>query len=424
MQNSSPAPDFIRRLTGGVFYGWWLVAIGAFIAAVAGNELSMSLFTLYFFTSLRMDPAFSISGWLYILYNAVAAASSVLPPFVGMAVDRWGSRRLMLIGLSLVGIGLVAMGLSSRVVVVAAVIPMVFAGSRLGAYLPAVAAVNHWFRRRRAMAIAILLFVVTVVGALAKQVPGPFGQQAVLATGLVVLAIALPLAFLVRDRPDLYGQHPDGVEPRDDEPTPEFTVKEAVRNREFWMFALAAACLGAASEVVARGGMQLMEWRDVHPFPFDEIDTVRMVVHILSILAGGYLGDRIPLRRALLWFALLHVGAIAVSLAANGIGFFFLAAVILGMGTGGLQPLLVAALGAHYGQHRFATIFGIYLIVSGMLSNATFSSPFLLNQLFHSSIVSVVASAVLAAIGVVACLLVRQPCPYQTKVASEEQEGG
>ena len=283
------------------------------------------------------------------------------------------------------------------------------------------------------MAIAILLFVVAVAGALVRQLPEPFGyvrepfgQQAVLATGLVVLVIAVPLAFLVRNRPEPYGQHPDGMGPRDDELIPEYTVQEAVRNREFWMFAVAAACLGAAGETMARGGMQLMEWRDVRPFPVDEIDTVRTAVHILSILVGGYLGDRVPLRRALLWFALLHVAAIAVSLAANGIEFFFLAAAILGIGTGGLQPLLVAAIGAHYGRYRFATTFGIYLIASGMLSNATFSSPFLLNQLFHSSIMPVFVSAVLAAIGVPAYLSVREPCisPSQTRAASEQREGG
>ena len=433
MQNSSPAPDFIRRLTGGVFCGWWLVAIVAFIVVVAGNELMLWLFTRYFFTLPRTDPTIPISGWPYTFYHAAAAASSALPPFVGMAVDRWGSRRLMLIGLPMVGIGLVVAGLSSRVGVVAAALPLVFAGSRLGAYLPAVAAINYWFRRRRAMAIAILLFVVAVAGALVRQLPEPFGyvrepfgQQAVLATGLVVLVIAVPLAFLVRNRPEPYGQHPDGMGPRDDELIPEYTVQEAVRNREFWMFAVAAACLGAAGETMARGGMQLMEWRDVRPFPVDEIDTVRTAVHILSILVGGYLGDRVPLRRALLWFALLHVAAIAVSLAANGIEFFFLAAAILGIGTGGLQPLLVAAIGAHYGRYRFATIFGIYLIASGMLSNATFSSPFLLNQLFHSSIIPVFVSAVLAAIGVSAYLSVREPCisPSQTRAASEQREGG
>ena len=426
-----PAPGFVRRPGGGVFYGWWLVAIAAFIAVVAGSEIRQSFFAQYFFTLLRYDTLYTYSGWPYILHNAVVVTGSMLPPFVGIAVDRWGSRRLMLIGLPLVGVGFVVGGLSSRVAVVGIAFLPVYVGSALGGYLPAVAAVNHWFRRRRAMAIAILLFVVAVAGALAKLIPEPvgflpdtFGKQALLATGLVALAIALPLVFLVRNRPEDYGQHPDGTEPEDDEPVPEYSVREAVRNREFWMFALAAACLSAAGEVVAGARLQLVEWRDVQPFPADEIDTVRMMAHILFILVGGYLGDRVPLRRALLWFALLQAAAIAVSLAANGIGFFFLAAVILGMGTGGLQPLLLAALGAHYGRYRFATIFGIYLIVSGELSSAAFSSPFLLNQLFHSSMPPVVASAVFTAIGVAAYLLVREPCPSpsQARVASGVQE--
>ena len=433
MEPTAPEADATRRQTGGVFYGWWLVAIGAFIAAVAGNEAMRSFFTQYFFLLLREDTLYSLSGWPYLLYNVLVAASSALPPFVGMAVDRWGSRRLMVMGLPLAGIGLVVVGLSSSVAVVAAAFPLVFAGSHLGAYLPAVAVINHWFRRRRAMAIAILLFVAAATGALVKQVPKTLSQWAALAVsqqmalgmGLAVLAVALPLAFLVRNRPEPYGQHPDGLEPDESDTSPEYTVREAVRNREFWLFALAAACLGAAGEVVAWGGMQMMEWRDFDPFPYDAINTVKRVVHVLFILVGGYVGDRVPLRRALLWFALLHVAAISVSLAANGIGFFFLAAAILGMGTGGLQPLIVAALGAHYGRRRFATIFGIFLIASGTLSNAAFSSPFLLNQLFHSSMMTLVASTTLAGIGIAAYLLVREPrlSPSQARIASEEDSG-
>ena len=409
-----------------LFYGWWLVAIGAFILAVAGSEVSLSLFTQYFFVLLRGYVRFSLSGWPYILYNAVAAASSALQPFVGMAVDRWGSRRLMLIGLPLAGIGMAAMGLSPRVALVSGAFPLVSVGARLGTYVPVVVAANHWFRRRRATAIAILLFVLAVAGALVMQMPEPVIQQGILAAGLLVLIIALPLALLVRNRPEAYGEHPDGVKPREDELVPEYTVREAVRSREFWLFALATACLGAVGEVAAWVSFRVS--RDDYTFPHDELDTFGMVVHILFILVGGYVGDRIPLRRALLWFALLHPAAIVTSLIANGVEFYFLAAALLGMGTGGVQCLSVAALGAYFGRNRFGTILGIYLIVSGMLSNVAFSSPFLLNHLFHShsSIVMAVAATVLSAIGVAGYLLVRDPRPSlsQTPTASVEQEGG
>ena len=404
-----------------VFYGWWLVAIGAFIIAAAGSGGSLSFFQQYTLALLRTDPDFSFAGWPYYFYAAIGAAAGLSPPVVGIAVDRWGSKKPMLTGLPLMGIGLLAAGLSPRVVVVSVLSPLVTLGSTLGVYLPAVTAVNHWFRRQRAMAMAVMMFGVAVAGALARQLPGPVGQPAVLVTAVLVLAIGVPLAFVVRNRPEQYGEHPDGMETSDAETVPEYTLytlRETIRTREFWMLTLATICLGTAGSIVTVTAPQLVQGRNIYPLQLDAIGNIHTMVHVLFILVGGYVGNRLSLRRALFWFASLHLAAAAALLVANGIGFFFIAAALLGMGTGGVRPLSIAVLGAYFGRYRFATILGIYLIVSQMLSGVGFSVMPWLSYLDinHIVILPAVMAAVFAAIGMAAYLWIRDPRPAPSQV--------
>ena len=263
-----------------------------------------------------------------------------------------------------------------------------------------------------------MMFGVAVAGALARQLPGPVGQPAVLVTAVLVLAIGVPLAFVVRNRPEQYGEHPDGMETSDDETVPEYTLRETIRTREFWMLTLATICLGAAGSIVTVTAPQLVQSRNIYPLQLDAIDNIHTVVHILFILVGGYVGDRFPLRRALFWFASLHLAAAVALLAANGVGFFFLAAALLGMGTGGVRPLSIAVLGAYFGRYRFATILGIYLIVSQMLSGVGFSVMPWLSYLDinHIGILPAVMAAVFAAIGMAAYLWIRDPRPAPSQV--------
>ncbi len=413
--NSQPQSSLPNRTGRRLFYGWWLVAIAGFIIAVAGSG-GIAQYTLELF---RSDAEFSFAaGWPYtglsaavFFYLVFGMVAGLLLLVVGPVVDQWGSKKPMLIGLPLVGIGLLVAGLSPHLVVVNVVSPLVTLGSTLGGYLPAVTAVNHWFRRQRAMAMAVMMFGVAVAGALAKQLPGPVGQPAVLGTAVLVLAIGVPLAFVVRNRPEQYGEHPDGMETSDDETAPDYTLRETIRTREFWMLTLATTCLGIASPILN------VTARNIYPLQFDAIGNIYTYTHVLFILVGGYVGHRLSLRRALFWFASLHLAAAVALLVANGIWFFFIAAALLGMGTGGVRPLSIAALGAYFGRYRFATILGIYLIVSQILSAV--GAPFLVTLSSYADI----RAAVFAAIGMAAYLWTREPrpAPSQAPVTPVDQ---
>jgi MFS family permease len=132
----------------GIFYGWLVVA-AAFVVTFVGFGSAYTFSA--FFGSLQQDftasrgsvsLVFSLAGFLYFGLGAVT----------GPLADRWGSRRLAVIGMILTGVGL-------AVASAARSLPEVYAAYGLGvglgvgcSYVPAVGAVQRWFARRRGFA--------------------------------------------------------------------------------------------------------------------------------------------------------------------------------------------------------------------------------------------------------------------------------
>src|SRR2546429_988154 len=60
------------------------------------------------------------------------------------------------------------------------------------------------------------------------------------ASGLLVLALGVPLAQIVRHRPEAYGLRPDGdfAEPLRGVDARNFTARQALRTRAFWFISL------------------------------------------------------------------------------------------------------------------------------------------------------------------------------------------
>ena len=89
-------------------------------------------------------------------------------------------------------------------------------GSSLGGFLPVTVAIVNWFRRRRALALSISATGMATGGLLVQGVVlalSRFGwRSTAFASGVLVLLIGLPIAQLVRHRPEPYGYRVDGSE--------------------------------------------------------------------------------------------------------------------------------------------------------------------------------------------------------------------
>jgi sugar phosphate permease len=114
------------------------------------------------------------------------------------------------------------------------------------------ATVNHWFRRKRGLAMSIVQTGQSIGGVLifplvALAVLKLGWRTAAFLSGLVVLML-LPLVLLIRRSPESMGLLPDGERrpPADQSQTPvllrhqdadDFTAREALRTPTFWLLA-------------------------------------------------------------------------------------------------------------------------------------------------------------------------------------------
>ena len=157
------------------------------------------------------------------------------------------------IGLPLVGLVALFAAIPAPGVLQVAVSGM-FALGMLGAYLPAVAALNHWFRERLALALALMLAGVSVGGFVVKPIMAALLAVAdwrllTVVAGATILAAAWPLVRAVYDRPEDLGEHPDGLAPAQTASIPNHTWREAMRSQQFWILAGAGACVAVASGI-------------------------------------------------------------------------------------------------------------------------------------------------------------------------------
>src|SRR6266436_9324450 len=131
-----------------IFYGWLVVA-AAFAVTFVGFGCAYTFSA--FVGPLQQDfgasrgsvsLVFSLAGFLYFGLGVVS----------GPLADRWGSRRLAVIGMILIGTGLAAASAARSLVEVYAAYGL---GVGLGvgcSYVPAIGAVQRWFVRRRGFA--------------------------------------------------------------------------------------------------------------------------------------------------------------------------------------------------------------------------------------------------------------------------------
>jgi MFS family permease len=227
-----------------VFYGWFVVA-GTFAVTFVGFGCAYSFSA--FLLSLQNEFAasrgsislvFSLAGFFYFGLGVIS----------GPLADRWGSRRLAVIGMIITGIGL---GLAS----VAQSLGQIYAAYGIGvglgvgcAYVPAVGAVQRWFVRRRGFASGLAVSGIgvgtLVVPPLASWLIETFGWRATyLALGIFAVIVGAGLALLIEDDPRGRGLRPDGDTPLAGgatAATPGYTVAQAIRSPRF--IGLYAAC--------------------------------------------------------------------------------------------------------------------------------------------------------------------------------------
>ena len=335
-------------------------------------------------------------GWsstvLALGYSTIQGTNGVVGPGQGWLTDRFGPRAVIRVGIVLLAVGLM---LFSRISELGHLFPALFVvavGMSLGGFLSVMVAVVNWFERYRATAISfttggfavggvLVYFVVLAIEAFSWRTTA-------LSSGLIVLALGIPAAQLIRHRPEDYGEVIDGAPapPRTSPSAPGavaeiardegFTVREALRTRQFWFISLGhGSALLVVSAVMVHLITHLTESLDYSLTQAGAISSVIPISQVVGTVAGGVLGDRVN-KRALGAGAMLTAGcALFVLVFANSLWMIFVFALAHGFAWGVRGPVLLALRADYFGRRDFGKIMGLSQLVmtSGMMSGPIFA---------------------------------------------------
>ncbi len=346
--------------------GWWIVA-SVFVA-----QLFMSGFYSYGFPLfvVPVQEAFdaSVTDVMWSMSGAGLAGIASAPLF-GPLVDRWSARGLMLIGCASLAAGLMLMSVSTSVTQFALVFALLIGtGATLLGPLTGSAVVSRWFDENRGKALGIAAMGTSVGGVVLPQLLelwiGEFGwrgaMRALAAT--VVVAVAPLLVFALRDHPPAQPT-PDGADAAApsaaNAPSEAWTTPDILRAPGYWLMSL---CLGLLFMSYTAVMSNLGKY--VETLSFDASLATQLLSTIaffgfIGKLAFGALADRIPLRVGL-WLALLLAGVGIALLAIEPKQWvLYVAAVLMGLATGGMLPIWGALVAAVFGVASFGRAMGL-----------------------------------------------------------------
>ena len=363
----------IRGVTSaGVYYGWWVLAACCLLALFTGGIFYRG-FTVFF---LPIQREFNLSrASTSLIFSLATAEGGVGGPFVGWLIDRLGSRPLILVGGLLAGIGFMVLsfvnGYFSFLIVYVGIVSV---GISTCLDPSLMTAVNRWFLRRKAIALATMLTSYTLGGALLTPLLA-FGVQrvgwrdVVLIAGGFICLIVIPLGMLVRRSPESAGIVLEGSEDRqrsavrDDRPEPlsadhDFSVREAVRTRTYWtLLAASALRIGVNSSVVVHL-IPMMVWKGMDETSAAGLTALLFSLSIPGRLLSGVLADRFPVQPIL--FGGMISGGVSMLVLAIFEGSWVPYLFIVGLATlDACSPLGWIALGSFFGRQSFATLLGI-----------------------------------------------------------------
>ena len=357
-----------------LFYGWRIVA------AAFGSQIlhSSVLFLSQGFYVVEFGATFGWSrGAISWAFGLVRLEAGLLGPLQGWMIDRFGPRPVMRIGALLFGGGFILLSRIESLWQLFAVMALVAVGSSLAGFLTIHTAIAHWFVRKRAMAMG-LTSAGFAAGAIAVPLVGwsiaSLGwRPTAVISGVLVLAVGLPAAQFFRRWPEEMGLAPDGDPPPaaevDRAPREErrpsaasavdFTLREAVRDRSFWLISIGhGMALLAVGTIPTHLVPHLIERNGWDAAVAGLMFPAIMVMQIIGQLGGGYFGDRYSKRLIATVAMLGHGGAMILLAFATTPAALAGVAVLHGLAWGARGPLMIAIRADYFGARNLGIIAG------------------------------------------------------------------
>ena len=361
-----------------LFYGWKLVGAATGIQFLLAG-LMMHSFGAY--VAVLSEER----GWSKTALSGAAALhqmeTALLGPVLGWLLDRFGPRVFVRLGILVFGAGLILLSRIDSLPAFYGAFVVIALGIGFCGFFPLNVAIIHWFERWRARAMSTLS-IGLAIGGIATPLVGwslqTYGWRATAAaSGVIAIVIGFPLASMIRNRPSDIGEVVDGI--REERPsvqssrsedtgsgTRDFTAREALRTRAFWLLSLGHAfALFIVQAVIVHAIAHLTEALGYSLTQAALVFTLVTVMQIAGVALGWVVGDRYDKRLISAACMLMHAGALLLltfaALAPLPMVIAF--ALLHGVAWGLRGPFMQALRADYFGRSAIGMILGLSFMV-------------------------------------------------------------
>ncbi|MBU93558.1 MAG: hypothetical protein CL723_03075 [Chloroflexi bacterium] len=403
-----------------MYYGWILALFGNLVIGL----MTVSNFqgTGFFLKAFERQK-----GWGRAVISGASsfarAESALLGPIEGYLLDRFGVRRIMVIGNVVTFVGFLFIAYTEHLYQLYIGYFFISFGSALAGWLPTMTLMNLWFEKKKTFAMAFSITGTHIAGWVAPFLAYSLLTYGIKNTALVIAVTTLmfsPLSYLiVRDR-KMANVSKDSEEKKQKKRfgfkfnlNPE--IKYQLKRRPFWIIAFTHMCSTTSIVTLTVHLPAYITDLGFTTIQSGYIVSIFSTVAIFSQYIAGYTGDKYGKKFVLLIFLLFQVISLIFLALSDSWSSLIVFAIFWGIGYGGRTPLMTAIRGDYFDRSAFATLFGL----SGMVMNVgTTSGPILAGWIFDSYGSYTIALWGLTVIAFCGCLLLLILPPASKRIKS------
>jgi len=324
-------------------------------------------------------------GWNKTQLSGAAALqqmeSAIIGPALGWIMDRFGPQGLIRIGVVMFGLGFIALSFVDTLLEFYAAFIVIALGSSMCGFFPINVALINWFERWRARALSALSLGLAV-GGISVPIVGwslvHFGWRATaFSSGVFAIVVGLPLAMVMRRRPEDHGETVDGVSQSSDSQkvsedanssVRDFTAREALRTPAFWLLSL-----GHGFALLVVGAVNVHAIAHMKESLAYTVSAAALVITLVTlfqiggVLLGWVIGDRFEKRLIAAACMLMHcLGLLSLTYAgaaASSTPWIIAFAALHGVAWGLRGPFMHAIRADYFGRSAIGMILGLSFMI-------------------------------------------------------------
>jgi len=323
-------------------------------------------------------------GWTRtVVTSGNALGKLIVAPLFGFIagwmIDHYGPRKLLMAGAMMTGTALVGLSLMNSLGAFYLFYIFNALGYVFGGPLPCQVLISRRFTKNRGKAMGIAYLGIGTGGFLVPLITKTLEKNigwhlALTSLGLMIILIAFPLAFFIKDPSEK-----SGIEEKKEVNVP---IKNILKKRNFYLLAFGSMCsIGAVGGIIQHLKLYMIDLNYTQAQALNVMSFV-LFMSLVGRVLMGVLADLMQRKYVMMIIFVIVGSSIPLLLLPDFPGRIYIFAAIFGIGLGGDYMIIPLMAGDLFGVRTLGRVMGIILVADGLAESLT---PMLVGASFDAT---------------------------------------